>query len=177
MFILLVIMAPLSTAFVVGLGTTRASEQDASNSADAQTLASFFDADVASAELVITTSADITCGDRDGVLELRWTDGTLDRRVAYEIASDEARRAELQLVAPVYAMHRVVCTGTGGPTNDQTLAQTLSAAPSISCDSASCTTRPRTVTMKANAHSTQISDAGSATTYSFGVTATRKVQP
>lgn len=175
MAVLLIIMAPLVTAFVVGLGTTRATEQDAGNSADAQLLASFLDVDVASAETVSTTT---TCGGAAGVLQLRWTDGATSRTVVYRAVTNAARQARLQLPTAVYDLKRELCTSSTTPISSQVIARTLSSVPVVTCDgSGTCSATPRRVSLKATAYSTQISDVGSTSVYTFGVTASRRVRP
>lgn len=175
MAVLLIIMAPLATAFVVGLGTTRATEQDAGNSADAQLLASFLDVDVASAETLSTTT---TCGGGGGLLQLRWIDGTAPQVVAYRAVANASRQARLQLTTAVYDLKRDQCTTDNTPSSSQVIARTLSGVPLVTCDgSGSCNATPRRVTLRATAYSTQISDVGSSSTYTFGVTASRRVRP
>lgn len=176
MLIMIVIMTPLATAFVLGLATTRNGEEDAANSSDAQLLASFLDIDVASAETVATTS---NCGGPDSVLEMSWTDGALKQYVAYRAVADPARQTELRLTTPVYDLERAVCSSSTGPVQStQTIARTLSAKPTVTCDNgAPCTATPRRITLTATAYSKQISDLGSSTTFTFGVTAARRVRP
>lgn len=176
MVILMLIMAPLATSFVLGLGTTRASELDAADSADAQLLSGFFDIDVASAQTVATASS-ATCGSGTGVLQLVWKDGTADRVVAYEVVTDSVRQTRLG-VTPVYVLQRVTCSDTAGTVIDtQVVARTLATVPSVSCDKSACSTTPRRVTLKATAYATQTPDAGTPGRYTFSVTATRKVSP
>lgn len=174
--ILGIIMAPLATAFVIGLQTTRGSELDAGDSADAQLLAGFWDIDIASAETVM--SAGGTCGTGTAVVELSLRDGAVMRYVAYRVVLDTARKAELQLSTDVYTMERVVCSDTSGTVVDrQVLARTLRAVPTITCDAGSCTSTPRRVSMLAVSHATQTPDVGSPGNYTVSVTATRKVTP
>lgn len=176
MLIMLLLMAPLASAFVLGLATTRSGEEDAANSSDAQLLASYFDIDVASAESVQTSSG---CGGGGTILELRWTDGSAQRFIAYRAVANSARQAELHLTTPVYDLERVACSSASGPVQDtQTLARTLSASPVVTCDNGKpCTTTPRRVTLAATAYSKQINDQGSTTSFTFGVTAARRVRP
>lgn len=183
MMLMLLIMAPLSVAFIVGLSTTRSSEQDAGNSSDAQLLAAFFDIDVSSAETVTTNPLAMSCGGEGGVLQLRWTVGSglsaVDQHVTYRAVADADRQAFLQLPTPVYRLERVVCSDDNGTMDGevQTVARTLKSPPAIECDDQSCSATPRRITMRAQGNSTQLSDDGSTTTYTFGITATRKVQP
>lgn len=176
MMILLVIMTPLATSFVIGLGTTRGSEQDASNSADAQLLASFLDADVASAETVSESSA---CGGASTILGLTWRDGSATTHVAYRTLTNPSRQARLTLTTPVYQLERVVCASVTGPVlEDDIVARTLAGIPDVTCDgSTTCPALPRRVTLTAQAYSTQLSDISSTSRYTFGVTASRRVRP
>lgn len=178
--ILGIIMAPLATSMVIGLATTRGSEIDAGNSADAQLLAGFFDIDVASAENVQIIDSLITCGTDQPIVQFRWRDGAIDRHVTYEVVNDVARQTYLNLIGPIYELQRVVCSDAAGTeVETHTLARTLTAVPVVSCDNGSgcSTTTPRRVTLRGTAYATQLADVDSANDYTFGVSATRKVQP
>lgn len=174
--ILGIIMAPLATAFVIGLQTTRGSELDAGDSADAQLIAGFWDIDIASAETVSTTGA--TCGTGAAVVQLLLRDAGVVRYVAYRGLPDAARKAELQLPTDVYTLERVVCSDTSGTVVErQVLARTLRAVPTVTCDSGTCTSTPRRVRLQAVSYATQTPDVGSPGSYTVSVTATRKVTP
>lgn len=173
--ILGIIMAPLATAFIIGLDTTRGSELDAGDSADAQLLAGFFDIDVSSAQTV-TTSA-FTCGSTTRVLQLTLRDSGVERYVSYQAAQDTARAADLRLT-PVYSLERVVCSDTAGTvTGRQVVARTLRAVPTVTCDGGTCTSTPRRIRLEMVSHATQTPDVGNPGRYTASVTATRKVTP
>jgi prepilin-type N-terminal cleavage/methylation domain-containing protein len=174
MMILLVITVPLVASFVLGIQTGVASQQDVTNSADAQLVGYYFDVDVSSAES--TSPSSPSCGGTGTVLELRWTDGGTTR-VAYRVLADPQRQAELQSATPLYRLERVKCAGGG---NDVTaLARTLSEVPAPQCDGAPCTDgqTPRVIDLQLKERSTQQSDLAAPTVFTFGVSATRKVIP
>lgn len=172
--ILIVITVPLINSFALGVKASSGSSQDVTNSADAQTLGYFFDIDVSSAETVSPTSG--SCGGTGSVLELTWTDGGAVV-VAYRAVTDAARQAELQLSTAVYRLERVQCSG--GTSTVTIIGRTLLSAPTVTCDAATCaaSSTPRRVQMSVQERSTQESDLLSTTTFSFGVTAVRKVTP
>src|SRR2546430_1546620 len=103
MIILGIIIAPLASAFYLGIGTATTSGQDVGNSADAQVLSAFFADDVASANAV---STDAACGGNNTVIQFRWQDGTLERRVAYTVSADSGAAGSLH-VASAYQLTRV----------------------------------------------------------------------
>lgn len=174
--ILGIIMAPLATAFVIGLQTTRGSELDAGNSADAQLIAGFWDIDVASAESVRTSG--ITCGAGTAIVQLTLRDASVLRYVTYQATLDIARKAELKLDTDVYTMERVICSDISGTVVEQhILSRTLRAVPTVACDEGVCTSTPRRVELRAVSHATQTPDAGAPGIYTISVTATRKVTP
>lgn len=175
MLIMIILMVPLATAFVLGLGTTHGSERDATNSSDAQILAGFFDTDVSSAQTVGVTSG---CGGAGTFLTLKWNDGGAAVEAAYRAVADAARQAELQLAVPIYTAERVQCGGAGAGTS--VVARTLLAVPTVTCDGAPCsasTTTPRRVTLTGQESAVQLTDQSATDRYSLGVTATRKVTP
>lgn len=175
MAITIMLLAPLATSFVLGLSSTRANEQDAGNSSDAQLLASFFDIDVASAERRDTT---ITCGTGGtAVLQLSWTDGAA-QSVVYRAVPNATRKSQLNVATEVYDLQRVRCSD-GTQTSIDVVARTLASPPTVTCENAEpCTDTPRQITLKAEAYSTQVGDtSANADRFTFGVTATRRVQP
>lgn len=176
MMILGIIMAPLATSFVLGLETTRGSELDAGDSADAQLLAGFWDGDVASAQTVGTSA--FTCGTGTGVVQLRWNDGAAVRVVAYRALTDPARQADLRLATPLYVLERVVCSDDSGTVLDrQVLARALQGVPVVSCDSSSCGPTPRRVRLTTVSYATQTPDLATPGRFTVDVTATRRVTP
>lgn len=175
--ILLVIMTPLVASFVLSLATTSRVDQDITNSADAQLLASYYDADVSNADTVGTTSS---CGATGTVLEVAWRDGATRHYVAYLAAPDAEAQAKLGAASPVYTLTRAewitsaACTPSQGPpARSQLLVRTASVLPVPSCDGAACPAtggRPRTVSLP-------IDDLARSTGehFAFTLTATRKV--
>lgn len=176
--IMVMIMAPLATSFVIGMSTTRGSELDAGGSADAQLLAGAFDVDIASATAV-TAAAAMTCGSGQGIVQLTVKDGTLTRYIGYRATADAARQAELQLPGAVYVLERFVCSDAGGTVADrQVLARTLKSVPSVACDGKpSCPATPRRVMLTTVSYATQTPDSATPGQYTASVTATRKVTP
>lgn len=175
MVLMIILMGPLVSAFVIGLGTTHASERDATNSADAQLLAGFLDTDVSSAQTVGVTSS---CGGTGTFLTLKWSDGGTSVEASYRAVADAARQAELQLATPVYTAERVQCGGTGAGTS--VVARSLLAVPTVTCDGVPCsasTTTPRRVTLTGQESAVELTDIAATDRYSLGVTATRKVTP
>jgi type II secretory pathway pseudopilin PulG len=174
MLIMLVIIVPLVGSFVLGIQTGLGSQQDVTNSADAQLVGYYFDADVASAESVAPTSP--TCGGTGSVLELTWTDGATVK-VVYRAVIDAARQAELHLTTPIYRLERVRCAG--GAPDVTVLGRTVTSVPQASCDDAGCTAgaKPRRVALVISERSTQQGDKGSTDTFTVTVSAVRKVTP
>jgi prepilin-type N-terminal cleavage/methylation domain-containing protein len=175
MLIMLVIIVPLVGSFVLGIQTGLGSQQDVTDSADAQLVGYYFDADVASAETVSPTSS--TCGGPGSILQLTWTDGGAVQ-VAYRAVADTTRQAELHLTTPIYRLERVRCSNA---TTDVTvLGRTVTAVPAAQCDAATCTpstTTPRRVSLAIPERSTQQADKGSTDTFTVAVSATRRVTP
>src|SRR4051812_48860977 len=100
MMVMGVIMAPLASAFFISIGTTKSATQNVTNSDDAQLLSAFFVDDVSSADSV---SQHTTCGGAHTVVQFRWTDGAIERRVAYAWTEDAATENNLH-VSPVYQL-------------------------------------------------------------------------
>lgn len=174
MLILLVITIPLVASFVTGIQVSVGSQQDVTNSADVQLVGYYFDVDVSSAELVSPTSP--LCGGAGTLLELRWTDGGTTR-IAYRTVADTERQVDLGITTPIYRMERVKCTSIGSQVT--VLARTLVDGVTALCDMTPCadSSKPRLVTLELTERSTQQSDIDAPTTFTFGVSATRKVTP
>lgn len=169
MMVLLVITLPLVSAYVLGLATYSRSEQDATNSADAQLLASWVDLDVANAETITLTDA---CGGSQTLFELHWDDAGTERHVAYRTAPS-SRTRDLN-AGPLRDLERVECATSTGPAGTPvSLARSLLSSPTVGCDGIdTCTTiRPRSLTL------TMTTFATDAEHYTFGVTAIRRVRP
>lgn len=178
--IMLVIIVPLTGAFVLGLGTANGSLQDTTNSTDEQVLAGFFDTDVVNAEQVATTS---TCGSSGtAVLGLSWTDGAQAVKVAYRAVPDPAAQADLAVPFPIDRLDRVRCVN-GAVVDTQQVARSVieSTGVQVTCDAAAvgtCSaTTPRRITMTAVEQTPQLADAGSNGRFTISVTASRKVTP
>ena len=131
--ILGVITVPLVSAFALGLGQTRSSNQTVTNSADAQLLASFFPSDIASAANVNTTGS---CGSgplATTVIQLDNGVGATPRFVAYVATESADSEAQLHLGAPNAAYHldRIACDALSATISDTLVANSLSAVPSF----------------------------------------------
>lgn len=174
MMVMTIILVPLVASFVIGTQTALGSQQDAGNSADAQLLGYYFDIDVSSAQTVSPSSS--SCGGPGSVLELRWTDGSV-QVVAYRAVADPGRQTELQQAATVYRLERVLCNATGNKVTP--IARSLMSSPSVACDGTTCAadSTPRRVSLNFSELSTQESDVTSTNRFTVGVTAVRKVTP
>ena len=171
MMILTILIAPLATSFVIGLTTTQRTDQDVTNSADAQLLTLYFDSDVASSEQVTTSTA---CGGSGTVVQFEWNDGSSSQLAAYRTTRDAA--AETALGAPsVYRLERVLCSAPGSVVSTHLLARSLSAVPGVLCDGSPCSasSTPRAVSLPLD----QLGRTASDDRFTFTLTATRKVTP
>ena len=172
MMIMMVIIVPLTAAFVLGLGRTTQSLQDAGSSSDTQVLTTFFDADVANALSVGTSS---TCGAGAGrtvVLALTWLDGAT-QTVSYVAEVDADAAAEAQ-VATAYRLERVAC---GPESSTHIVAAQAAALPTATCDRGSCASAgtPRRVSLTISQHARQITGDAADGSFTYTVTGTRRV--
>jgi hypothetical protein len=169
--VMLVIIVPLTGAFVLGVGRSTQSLQDAGNSADTQVLAAFFETDVAQAVTVSTTS---TCGAGAGrtvVLALSWTDGA-SQTVSYVAESDPDAAAQAG-AASAWRLERVAC---GPESSSNVVVAQANRIPSVRCDGAPCTgSAPRRVSLAVTQHARQITGDAVDGAYSYTVTGIRKV--
>lgn len=167
----LIIIVPLTSAFVLGVGRTTQSLQDAGNSADTQVLAAFFETDVAQALTVATSSSCGAGAGRNTVLALQWTDGAV-QTVAYVAESDPEAAAEAG-AASAWRLERVAC---GPETSTNVVVTQANAIPSATCDGAACTgATPRRVSLIVTQHARQITGDGAGGAYAYTVSGTRKV--
>jgi Tfp pilus assembly protein PilV len=169
--IMAIIIVPLTAAFVLGLGRTTASLQDAGSSADTQVLAAFFESDVAQSTAVSTSGS---CGSGPGrtiLVTLSWLDGTA-QSVAYvaEVDPDAAAQAG---VTTAWRVERVAC----GPENSSAVVVSQAKVlPSATCDGGSCASgAPRRVSLFVSQLARQITGDQADGSYSYTVTGTRKV--
>lgn len=171
MMILTILIAPLATSFVIGLTTTQRTDQDVTNSADAQLLTLYFDSDVASSERVTTTN---TCGGADTIVQFEWNDGSSSQLAAYRTSRDTAAETLLG-AASVYRLERVLCSAPGNVVSSHLLARSLSMIPVVSCDGSACpaSSTPRLVSLPLD----QLGRTASDDRFTFTLTATRKVTP
>lgn len=177
MMVMLIITVPLVTSFVLGIRTTSESQQEVTNSADAQVSAGFFDTDVASALTVSKPAGG--CGADTGTVQLAltWQTEAGTQVVAYVTTPDPTPPAALD-VQPLL-LYRVAC----GPSSSELVVgrQLVDAPgnPEFTCDGdPGCTNpKPRTVSMTVREHSQLLSDAPGSDVYTFTLTGTRKVTP
>jgi prepilin-type N-terminal cleavage/methylation domain-containing protein len=165
MSITLLIITPLFSSFVLTLGQSARSEQDITNSTDAQTLTAYFPQDVANADTVHATSS---CGGSSALLELRWSNGS-NHYVAYQASTVTDKGVTLHQVT------RYVCaTSSGAPTSTTVVVRSAASVPAVRCDGAPCTsttTTPKVVTFAVDdLGETSIDDS-----FAFTLTGTRRV--
>lgn len=172
MSITLIILAPLFTSFVFSLAQSARSEQDVTNSADAQVLTTYFDQDIANADLVGVSSS---CGGSASILALSWLDGMAHHYVSYQAVPDAQAKTALGSTTSVYQVTRYECTSPAGPpVSSNVVVRSAGTLPVPTCDATPCsdtTTTPRTVTLP-------IDDLGRRSTelhYTFTLTGTRRV--
>ena len=173
MMIMGVVLAPLATAFFVTVGSSKTASQRVTNSDDAQLMSAFFADDVSSAD---TVSKATTCGGASTVVQLAWTDGAIDRKVAYASVEDTAAESELH-VSPVYRLNRVSCASPGGTTTS-TVARSLSVLPVLQCDGGTCapgSTKPLTVSLQLDEYGGQALGQAPEAHYVFTVQGARRV--
>jgi prepilin-type N-terminal cleavage/methylation domain-containing protein len=165
MAITLIIITPLFSSFVLTLGQSARSEQDITNSADAQTLSAYFPQDVANADSVRVTSA---CGGSSSILELQWDDGA-GHWVSYQSSTTTLQGLTAHQVT------RYECTTAGGsPVRSDVVVRSAASVPAVSCDGVPCTNS--TVTPKVITFA--VDDLGSTSSelhYAFTLTGTRRV--
>ena len=167
--ILGLIIVPLSTSVIVGLGATERANQRTTNSADQQVLASYFVNDVQSAETVSVPPAVPGCGVTDPmVVQFHWTDpaGPIDKTVLYTAPTTGASAGELV---------RVSCDSPGG-TRAVTTIHALQSVPTPKCDGATCTAAtptPQVVAMQVSARGDN--NSPSFETYTFNLSGSRRV--
>lgn len=175
--IMLVIIVPLASSFILGIGTANGGLQDTTNTVDAQILAGFFDTDVASAETASTSSSCGTSG--TAVLGLLWHDGTKVVTVAYRAVADAAKQAELNVTTPIDRLERVRCVD--GVTADTTaVGRSVLHSPGaqLTCDGGACaSTTPRDITLTVIEQTPQLADKNASGQYTIAVTGTRRVTP
>jgi prepilin-type N-terminal cleavage/methylation domain-containing protein len=169
MVILGVIMAPLVTSFVLGLGTAVQAQQDLTNTTDVQAFSAFFTDDVASSDTVKTGTT--SCGGADTVVQLAWKDGARNRAAAYVAQVDADMQADLNR-SPVYRMDRVICVD-GTVTGTFPVARSLAAVPNANCDGSNCPadSTPQRVAVTLEEYGAKAADAH----LSFTASATRRV--
>ena len=180
MMIMLLITVPLVTSFVLGIQTTTGSKQDVINSTDAQLLSNYLDIDVANSDSVSPSGG---CAGGSPVLVLSWTDAGAGTVIDYSLVADPTAKAELGLTTTVYRLERHRCASVGAAVLESTevghqlIAEGATAPAAVTCDGGACAagSHPRLVTLRLQEASKMVTDKGSATVFSFGITATRKV--
>lgn len=169
--VMAIIIVPLTGAFVLGIARSAASLQDAGSSADTQVLATFFETDVAQAVSVSTATSCGTGPGRTVLVALTWVD-VASQTVAYVATVDPEAAAEAD-AATAWRVERVAC----GPESSSNVVVTQAKSiPVASCDTGACTSSsPRRVSLTVSQLARQITGDQSDGSYSYTVTATRKV--
>jgi len=133
--IMAIIMLPLVSSFTLGIASTQQAQQDTSNSVDSQLSSIYFDRDAASADTVSTSGS---CGGAGTVIQFQWHDGSINRFAAYVVTSVANANADVG-VGPSFRLDRVYCENATGPALLTTqIAQSMVAAPVVTCDNGSC---------------------------------------
>jgi prepilin-type N-terminal cleavage/methylation domain-containing protein len=166
MSITLLIVTPLFSSFVLTLGQSQRSEQDITNSADAQTLTAFLTQDVANSDSVRVSSS---CGGSTSILELKWVDGSTTHYVSYQTSATTLQGVAAQQVT------RYECTAPAGPpVSTTTVVRSAAAVPVVQCDGVACTdatTKPTVLTFAVD----DLGRTASELHYAFTLTGTRRV--
>ena len=175
MLILGIIMAPLLSSYVLGIGTVAQSNATTNDSADTQNLASFFVNDVASAYRVSTASG---CGSGTVVkFELGKSGSNASPfYVAYGATEDASAEAS-QHITPIYNLTRYTCDSSGSTINSTLTASELTSPPTLACaglNVANCDSTSRKPTLVSLAV-TEWGRSQTDTTYSFTISGTRRV--
>ena len=147
--ILGIIMVPLTTSYVLGLGTASSTAQAVSNSSDAELVAAYLTTDISSANTV--SAADMTAGQTCSggsttILQFATTDLSVNGAaptiyVSYVLVPNTDAEGQLHLAAgSVDELDRITCSASGSPTSSLTLARTIqvSPVPAASCDGSAC---------------------------------------
>ena len=165
MGITMLIITPLFSSFVLTLGQSARSEQDITNSTDAQTLTAYFPQDVANSDSVRVSSS---CGGSSSILELQWVDGG-NHYVSYQSSS-----TTLQGVT-AYQVTRHECTApAGAPVRSDVVVRSAAVVPVVRCDGIACTdatTAPKVVTFAVD----DLGRTASELHYAFTLSGTRRV--
>jgi prepilin-type N-terminal cleavage/methylation domain-containing protein len=167
--ILGIIILPLGSSVILGLGRTEQAAQRTTNTADQQVLASYFVNDVQSAADVAVPPAAPGCGVTDPlVVQFHWVDpvGTVNKNVVYTAPTTGPSAGELV---------RVYCDSAGG-TRTVTVIHALETVPSPKCDAVACsaaTPTPQVVSMQVVSRGTTGTDPSSET-YTFNLSASRR---
>jgi prepilin-type N-terminal cleavage/methylation domain-containing protein len=168
--ILGIIILPLGSSVILGLGRTEQAAQRTTNTADQQVLASYFVNDVQSAADVAVPPAAAACGVTDPlVVQFHWVDpvGTVDKTVVYSAPTTGTSAGE---------MVRVFCDSTG-VTRTATVIHALASVPSPKCDGVTCTAAtptPQVVALQVASRGTTGTDPSSET-YTFNLSASRRM--
>lgn len=174
-----IIIGPLVSAYVLGIGTVAESNATTTSSADDQSLSAFFTNDVASAYRVSTTN---NCGPgapNVTVVQMEFGktgSGASPFYVAY-IAAEDTTAETSQNISPIYTLTRYTCDDHGATINSTQMASQMASVPVLACTGltvATCdgTSRaPTLVSLSMTEYGRRQSDA----TYSFTISGTRRV--
>lgn len=156
--ILGIILAPLLSSYVLGLGAATSTAQAVSNSSDAELVAGYFSADIAGATSVSPSDVTGTCGAGSTLIQTKSVDlaatGTPPvTYVSYVLTATTPASALGLSAGSVDKLERVTCNAAGAETGRQTLADTVKMtppdAPVLLCDASTCTSgqKPQTVSL------------------------------
>lgn len=187
--ILGVILAPLTTSYVLGLGTATSTAQAVSNSTDAEAVATYLTADVASSNTV--SPADLTAGQTcsgggTAILQFKIKDLSVGGAppttyVSYVLVADDNTAGTLhQAAGSVDTLDRVTCDAFGAEIGQLTLARTLQASPQAApaCDDSTCSnnSKPQKVSLSLTAYEYEkLTPPTPTSPFTFTVTASRRV--
>jgi prepilin-type N-terminal cleavage/methylation domain-containing protein len=172
MVILGIIITPLVSSYILGIGTAATSNVSTTGSIDAINLSGFFASDVASAQSASTSTG---CGNSGTILRLDMGTSAVPRFVTYSVALDPTLQAQTHL-SPVYTMSRITCDAAGTVSSTNVVLNALKSPPTPACPTAAspCTgaaTQPSSISLT-------ITEWGRASTdpvYQFTVTGSRRI--
>jgi prepilin-type N-terminal cleavage/methylation domain-containing protein len=175
MLILGIIIVPLLSSYVLGIGTVAQSNATTNDSADTQNLSSFFVNDVASAYRASTAGG---CGS-DTVVKFELGKAGSNASpfyVAYGATEDGGAEAS-QHISPIYNLTRYTCDASGATVDSTLVASELTSPPTLTCAGlsvANCDATSRKPTLVSLAV-TEWGRNQADTTYSFTISGTRRV--
>jgi prepilin-type N-terminal cleavage/methylation domain-containing protein len=132
--ILGIIMTPLVSSYILGVGTVATSNASTTGTIDAQNLNGFFAGDVASAQAAKISPL---CGTGTNVLLLDLGSGASPRYVAYNYSEDSTAEAQ-QNLHPIYTLSRQTCDSVGISSSNLIVLNDMKTIPSPTCTPNAC---------------------------------------